>query len=178
MKNKYVLPFALSISLLFTNAASAENSDSAATPQPTAKPASALKLSDDELDALVDLLIERLAILRNETSADSVETASDAIVQDSSDGEEKSAESTANKVRKHSRSKVQATADASSNHNSAAQPEINNSSEEESSDTTTKDRRSHRHRKHRGGKPTAEKKNRPAESKTSVSSSASAVSKD
>lgn len=177
MKNKYILIFALSISLLFMNAASAENADSAATPAPTAKSASVLNLSDEELDALTDLLIERLEILRTETSADSVETASDAVAQDSSDGEEKSTESTANKHRKRS-SKAQATADASSNHSSAAQLEISNSSEEESSDTTTKDRRSHRHRKHRGGKPTAEKKNRPAESKTSVNSSTSAGSKD
>lgn len=178
MKNKYLLLFAFSLSLLFTNAASAENYDSAATPAPTAKSASILKLSDEELDALADLLIERLAILRTETPADSGETASDAIAQDASDSEEKSAESKANKHRKRSRSKAQTAADDSSTQDSAAQLESSDSSEEKSSDTTDKAHRSPRHKKHRGGKPAAEKKNRSTGSKPSVNSNASADSTD
>ena len=149
MKNKYLLLFALSLSLLFTNAASAENSDSVATPAPTAKSASVLKLSDEELDVLADLLAERLALLRSETVVVSDEAVSDAVVQEASASEKENTESKAKKHRRHDRSKDKTSTDASSNDTSAAQLENSDSSSDESPDTAAKSPHSSRHKKHR-----------------------------
>lgn len=183
MKNRFLLLFALSISLLFANSAFAENLESASTPAPivksapTAKSASVINLSDEELDILAELLAKHLASMHSNVTEPAGETTSEIALQHTSASEEEKETPGAKNHRKHRRRTEKAGSETKTSEANTQLDSVN-SSKDASSDAMTQSQHSSRHKKQRGGRPAYRKRNQSSSSKSGVNSESFSAFKD